>query len=204
MYYFSRLFLFLFFNSLPSRHEQISFGNCFGTINLQLRRNVQHNSSLKKVRRYIYRSNPTSAGCAVGKRATRRARGAGSSLRFCSFFLLRACAVRERSMRTSFLSWHFLSTTWVTTLKSITSGSILEFFEAFTGGHDSLPCGTESWLARTPWVLGFFSGRGKPLVLWGGTGVCPPGKREGGLPELLTVLAVILKENYLLDPCVDF
>ena len=40
---------------------------------------------------------------------------------------------------------------------------------------------TESWPARTPWVWGFFSGRGKPLELWGGTGVCPPGKREGGL-----------------------
>ena len=28
-----------------------------------------------------------------------------------------------------------------------------------------------------------------------GTGACPPGKREGGLLELLTVLAVILKEK---------
>ena len=31
-----------------------------------------------------------------------------------------------------------------------------------------------------------------------------PEKREGGLPELLTVHAAILNENYLLDPCVDF
>ena len=51
------------------------------------------------------------------------------------------------------------------------------------------PWGTESWPARTPWVLGFFSGRGKPLVLWGGTGARPLEKRERGLPELLTVLA---------------
>ena len=98
----------------------------------------------------------------------------------------------------------FLITTWVATPKSITSGSILEFFWSLYGRPWLIPCGTESWLARTPWVLGFFSGRGKPLVLWGGTGVCPPGKREGGLPELLTVLAVNLKEKYLLDPCVDF
>ena len=67
-----------------------------------------------------------------------------------------------------------------------------------------LPCGTESWLARTPWVLGFFSGRVKPFVLWGGTGERPLEKRERGLPELLMVLAVNLKENYLLDPCVVF
>ena len=44
----------------------------------------------------------------------------------------------------------------------------------------------ESWLARTSWVSGFFSSRGKPLVLWRGAGVCPPRKKEGGLPEPLT------------------
>ena len=105
-------------------------------------------------------------------------------------------------MRTS-LSWrHFPSTTWVMMPKSITPSPIPEFF--ILQAPWLIPCGTESWPARTPWVLGFFFGREKPLVLWGGTGVCPPGKREGGLPELLTVLAVIPKENYLLDPCVDF
>ena len=58
----------------------------------------------------------------------------------------------------------------------------------------------ESWLARTSWVSGFFSSRGKPLVLWRGAGVCPPRKKEGGLPEPLTVLAVNPKENYSPDP----
>ena len=117
------------------------------------------------------------------------------------FFLLRACAVCEWSMRTW---WYFSGTTWVMMPKSITSSSISEFVDALWARLWLIPCGTESWLARTPWVLGFFSGRGKPLALWGGTGECPPGKREGGLPELLTVPAAILKENYLLDPWVDF
>ena len=62
------------------------------------------------------------------------------------------------------------------------------------------PNWAESWLARTSWVSWFFSSRGKPLVLWGGTGVCPPGKKEGGLPEPLTVLVVNPNENYSPDP----
>ena len=62
------------------------------------------------------------------------------------------------------------------------------------------PNWAESWLARTSWVSGFFSSRGKPLVLWGGTGVCPPGKKEGGLPEPLTVLVVNPNKNYSPDP----
>ena len=104
-------------------------------------------------------------------------------------------------MRTS-LSWlPFAGTTRVTMPKSITSSSIPEF--VMLQARPWLPpWGTESWPARTPWVLGFFSGRGKPLELWGGTGERPLEKKERGLPELLTVLAVILKENYLLDPCV--
>ena len=138
----------------------------------------------------------------LGKTTTRDARGLGSIPPFAySFFLLRACAVCEWSMRTW---WYFSGTTWVMMPKSITSSSISEFVDALWARLWLIPCGTESWLARTPWVLGFFSGRGKPLALWGGTGECPPGKREGGLPELLTVPAAILKENYLLDPWVDF
>ena len=81
-----------------------------------------------------------------------------------------------RSMRT----WrHFPSTTWVTMPKSITSSSIPEFVNA-PARPWLPPCGTESWPARTPWVepQGFFSGRGKPLVLWRGTGERPLVKRK--------------------------
>ena len=54
------------------------------------------------------------------------------------------------------------------------------------------PWGTESWPARTPWVKpqGFFSGRGKSLVLWRGNSVnVLSEKRERGLPDFLTALA---------------
>ena len=111
--------------------------------------------------------------------------------------------MRGLSMRTSLLWSYFPSTTWVLMPKAITSSSFPNFL-ILQARPWLVPWGAESWfgLARTPWVLGFFSGRGKPLALWGRTGERPLEKRERGLPELLTVLAVILKENYLLDPCV--
>ena len=40
------------------------------------------------------------------------------------------------------------------------------------------------------------SGRGKPLALWWRTGAGPPEKGKEDCPELLTVLAVILKETW--------
>ena len=139
----------------------------------------------------------------VSKTLSRKASGHGSNLPFALFFLLRACPVRGRSMRTSLYRCLIPGTTWgmipkFTTSSSFPKGFILQVRPWL------VPWGAESWLglARTPWVLGFFSGRGKPLVLWGGTGECSLEKRERELPELLTVLAVNLKENYLLDLCV--
>ena len=76
----------------------------------------------------------------------------------------------------------FIGTTWVMLPKSITSSPIPEFF-MLQARPWLPPWGTESWPARTPWVKpqGFFSGRGKPLVLWRGTGASPLEKRERGL-----------------------
>ena len=76
----------------------------------------------------------------------------------------------------------FIGTTWVMLPKSITSSPILEFF-MLQARPWLPPWGTESWPARTPWVKpqGFFSGRGKPLVLWRGTSASPLEKRERGL-----------------------
>ena len=86
--------------------------------------------------------------------------------------------------------------------KSITSRSISEFVDALWARPWLLPLGTESWPARTPWVLGFFSSRGNRLYSEGEPVLVLSRKGKEDCPELLTVLAAILKENYLLDPCV--
>ena len=113
----------------------------------------------------------------VSKTLTRRASCRGSNLPFAVFFFLHACAVHERSMRTT-LSWrHFLSTTLVLMPESITSNSISRF-SSFKHGLDSSPVEPGSWPARAPWVLGFFSGRGKPLVLWRGNR-CKSSREKG-------------------------
>ena len=66
------------------------------------------------------------------------------------------------------------------------------------------PWGTESWPARTPWVLGFFSGGGNRLCSEGEPVQVLSKKGKRTAWNSLTVLAAIPKENYLLDPCVDF
>ena len=69
--------------------------------------------------------------------------------------------------------------------KSLTWSLIRRVFHAwrsYTYGLDSIPLGESLGRAGTSWVLEFFSGRGKLLALWGGTGVRPLGKRERGLP----------------------
>ena len=45
------------------------------------------------------------------------------------------------------------------------------------------PWGTESWPAGAPWVSGFSPNGGNRLYSDGGTGECPLGKMERGLPE---------------------
>ena len=77
-----------------------------------------------------YNFNLTLPRSTVGtdsKTITHRASSCGSILPFSLFFLLRACAVWGRSMRT----WrNFPSTTWVTIPKSITYSSIPELVNA--------------------------------------------------------------------------
>ena len=182
--------------------------NCFlyyCLINLQFLKKLQ----VKWHRRHGITKSMTprqqSAGSTVGKIVGGSARCWGSSPHFCSFIFLCACVVRGRSMRTSISGINFPGTTWVMIPKSITSSLIPEFIEALYARPWLLPCGTESWLARTPWVLGLFSGRGKTACTLRGEPVnvlSRKGKED--CRELLTVLAVNLKENYLLDPCVDF
>ena len=105
------------------------------------------------------------------------------------FFFFRACAVRGRSMRT----WHHIpSTTWVIMPKSITSSLIPEFF-IFQARPWLVPCGTESWLARTPWVLGFSPVGGNRLYSEGEPVQVLSRKGKEDCSKLLTVLAVILK-----------
>ena len=88
--------------------------------------------------------------------------------------------------------------------QSITFGSILEFFK-LQHGHDSSPA--ELSLAKpagTPWVLGFFSGRGKPLALLGGTGARPLKKRERGLPGTPDGACGQPERELLARPWVDY
>ena len=74
-------------------------------------------------------------------------------------FLLRACPERGRRMRTYHdVIFHFPGTTWVMMPTYITSSSITVLLRPWLP-----PWGTESWPARTPWVWGFFSGRGNRL-----------------------------------------
>ena len=112
--------------------------------------------------------------------------------------------MRGRSMRTS-LSWrHLLMFSVPHELRclnlqpSVRSRSFL----CSKHGPDSPFEGQSLGQLGPHGSWGFSPVGGKPLVLWGGTGERPLEKRERGLPELLTVLAVNLKENYLLDPCV--
>ena len=114
------------------------------------------------------------------------------------FFLLRACAVRGRSMRTS-ISWRhfliphslFLSTTWVMMSKSSTSSFISESF-MIQARPWLVPSGAESWPARAPWVSPVGGNRSHSE---GETVLVLSRKGKEDYPELLMLLAVILKET---------
>ena len=123
----------------------------------------------------------------------------GSILFFSFFFTSRMRSAWKEAhfiLMTSFLA----STTWVMMPKSITLNSILEFFWSLTSGHDS------SLAEKSLGELGPHGSRGFSPV--GGNRLNSDGEpvqvlsRKGkeDCPELLTVLAVILKENYLLNP----
>ena len=93
--------------------------------------------------------------------------------------------------------FHFPGTTWITMPKSITSSSIPEFFNAPSTAMT--PPLRDRVLAS--WDPMGFSGRGKPLALWGGTGASPLEKRERGLPGTPDA-ACGHPERDLVVPCV--
>ena len=68
-----------------------------------------------------------------------------------------------------------------------------------------IPSGTESCKASWhPMGLGVFSGRGKPLALFGGTGASPLAKRERGLPGTPNDACGQPERELLARPLVDF
>ena len=97
---------------------------------------------------------------------------------------------------------HFPSTTWDMMLKSITSSWIPEFFDASSAAL-TRPFRNRvlAWLGpHGSW--GFSPVGGNRLYSEGESVRVLSTKGKEDCPELLTVLAVNLKENYLLDPCV--
>ena len=69
------------------------------------------------------------------------------------------------------------------------------FQPRFAHGPDSPHEGTSLGWLEPHGSRGFLS-KGNRLYSEGGTGECPPGKREGGLPEPLTVLAANPSEKH--------